>query len=198
MADEEEMNISAVCIRHEEFILNELKPRLENLLKVHHEIQEEIQEYEKCQNIITVMKGKEKYESYVDIGEGNYVQSVLDSCDTIYIHVGMGFHVEVPLEQGMEICQERICLLQKKVLNLDTTIGMLGQDIQEVRLLDRTSRLPAHHTAVVNPICQSPERVGAELIRSTSFFCKFLKLIAMKVFGLVSIADLPPIDLDFH
>jgi prefoldin alpha subunit len=132
MAENEEMNITAVCQRHEEFILSELKPRLDNLLKVHHDIQEEINEYEKCQTIITEMKGKEKYESYVDIGESNYVKSVLDACETIYIHVGMGFHVEVPLDEGMEICHERISLLQKKVSNLDTTIGMVGQDIQEV------------------------------------------------------------------
>jgi prefoldin alpha subunit len=129
---DEEISISRVCSRHEEFILTELKPRLENLIKVQNDIHDEIEEYEKCQSLIKEMKGKQSYESYVDIGEGNYVQSVLNSCETIYIHVGMGFHVEVDLEKGNEICNERIQLLQKKIGNLNNTIEMVGQDIQEV------------------------------------------------------------------
>jgi prefoldin alpha subunit len=129
---EEEMNISRICQRHEEFILTELKPRLENLIKVQNDIHDEIEEYEKCRIMIKDMKGKQNYESYVDIGEGNYVQSVLNSSETIYVHVGMGFHVEVDLEKGNEICHERILLLQKKIGNLNNTIETVGQDIQEV------------------------------------------------------------------
>lgn len=132
---EEEINILGICNRHEEFILQELKPRLENLIQVQNDLLDEVREYEKCQIIIQdlmMKEGKANYQSYVDVGEGNYVESILNSCETIYIHVGMGFHVEVDLEKGNEICKERIILLQKKVSNLNDSIEMVGQDIQEV------------------------------------------------------------------
>lgn len=129
---ETDLNILEICNRHEEFILNELKPRLENFIKIQNNLDDEINEYKKCLTIISNMKGKDNYESYVDIGEENYVKGVLNSCNTIYIHVGMGFHVEVELDEGIEICHKRIELLQKKILNINSNIEMVGKDIQEV------------------------------------------------------------------
>ncbi len=133
----EELNIEEICSKHEQFLLNELRPRLFNFVQVQNEIKDEIKEYHTCQMILEEMRekaleGVEKYESLVDIGEGNYVQSQTNQCETIYIHVGMGFHVEVDLDWAKKISEDRINILEKKVTNLNTTIELVGQDIQEV------------------------------------------------------------------
>lgn len=135
----ENENINEICEKHENFIINELKPRLNTLIELKNDLNNEINEYKKCNNIITNIKlnnekNEKNYYSLVNIGEGNYVQSVIENCNSIYIHIGMGFHVELGLNEAREISDRRVELLEKKVQHLDTSIEFVAKDIEEVNL----------------------------------------------------------------
>lgn len=75
----------------------------------------------------------QKYESLVDIGQGCFVQSeVAAPKDGVYVHVGLGFFVELTWPDATTLSGEREKILQKKVSEAQHAIDRVKSDMDEV------------------------------------------------------------------
>ena len=140
-----------MCQSHEEFVCVELKPRLAELLKIRSEISDEIDEYNKLLEIVQALKHKKNAEYYTrsDIGLGYEVEAVVHDPSLLYVHVGMGFHVEMELESIPAFAAQRQDLLRARLGVVQEDCDKVANHIQEVRTCNHVScmwRFPCSHT----------------------------------------------------
>ena len=52
----------------------------------------------------------------VDLGHGTLFCNAVGELDTIYVHVGMGFHVEMTVTEAIAFVKKRLSFLETNVL----------------------------------------------------------------------------------
>eukprot|EP00563_Minutocellus_polymorphus_P002543 CAMPEP_0181040372 /NCGR_PEP_ID=MMETSP1070-20121207/11012_1 /TAXON_ID=265543 /ORGANISM="Minutocellus polymorphus, Strain NH13" /LENGTH=170 /DNA_ID=CAMNT_0023118375 /DNA_START=102 /DNA_END=614 /DNA_ORIENTATION=+ len=122
------------------FISSTLRPQLEVAVTAREEVEREIKEYEALQaklaNMTSTTKStrgkipdndscddndgdeekKEQSETVVDLGnEVIYCKAVIDDPSKIYVHTGMGFHVEMKIDEATTFVGKRIKLLRQSL-----------------------------------------------------------------------------------
>ena len=108
------------------FVNQVLRPDLNFLERAEQETQQEIQEYhqlrQQLQNEKVAMRDDadaltNSRTMMVDLGHRKvYCQAKIDDASMVYVHVGMGFHVELTIPEAMAFCDQRIAYLQRDVL----------------------------------------------------------------------------------
>ena len=152
------------------FISATLRPQLEAAVKAREEVERDIKEYEALQaklaNMTSTAKStrekisdnicssgddagegkKDQTETVVDLGaEVIYCKSVIDDPSKIYVHTGMGFHVEMTIDEATAFIGKRIRLLRQSLelktqkattiaVHIEETILVLQQLGNEVSL----------------------------------------------------------------
>lgn len=126
---------------YERFVVDILKPQLASFVKNCEEITEEIAGYDEVKTFLlsptqlqktTPTNGPEVLGPLVDIGERCHVQSQLNNKDDIYIHIGMGFHVSLPLDEALPLIAERQKLLLAKLEHLQNRCQEIAAYINEI------------------------------------------------------------------
>lgn len=146
------------------FLDQTLHPKLKQAVAAREETEAEIRDYEEIRKKISLMRqtstaedeshssstdGNEKESALVSLGhELVYARAHLDDASTIYIHVGMGFHVEMSLSEATAFCDKRIAFLTNHVLSkrvneantvaghLDSSMTLLASLVEELQQLD--------------------------------------------------------------
>jgi prefoldin subunit 5 len=136
MSQDADINSRDVCIKHELFICTELKPRLSELLKVRGDIVEEINEYEKFNDMIKkISQSKSKnIKTDCDVGLGFKVEAVIEDPTCIYVHVGMGFHVEMDALSIPEFVSQRQTLLRSRLDIIQEDCDKVADHIKDVSI----------------------------------------------------------------
>jgi len=95
------------------FLDNVLRPELEAALKQEKQVEEEISEYkELSQRLKTI-----DMTPMVDLGyEKVFCRAKIESKNFIYVHVGMGFHVELSIPEAEQFIERRIRFLESSAL----------------------------------------------------------------------------------
>ena len=125
---EQAMDVAEIRSKIDEyssFISSTLRPQLEAAVKAREEVELDIKEYEALQaklaNIdVEEKKGQSVKDTVVDLGhELIYCKAAIDDPSRIYVHAGMGFHVEMTIDEARTFVGKRIALL-KQSLELKT------------------------------------------------------------------------------
>jgi len=132
------------------FIERTLRPQLQIAVSNREETESEIEEYQALRsNLTTLLKKqqqqqqqqqqlehenhddstkKNELESLVDLGHGiAYCRAIVPDPSTVFVHVGMGFHVEFSLDEAVRFIDRRVSYLKDDVLadlvKKATTVG---------------------------------------------------------------------------
>ncbi len=122
MNDNDEILVDEISLKIKEystFIDNTLYPRLKSAVEVKDKLEDEISEYK---DLFLKVKGFLQHpptESLVDLGHKvAYCRAVLKNPQKIFVHVGMGFHIEMELSEACEFIQKKIKMLEIEILPL--------------------------------------------------------------------------------
>ena len=98
------------------------------------ELQTELEGYQKLTDIVNTRRRDielKQYNTFVNVGSGCYAQGVLLS-DSIYVHIGLGIHVEMPLDDVVDVAGKRIDIIEHKLALLQDDIDKVVADIEVV------------------------------------------------------------------
>lgn len=76
------------------------------------------------------------FETMVDIGGNIFAQAVVpqQNLDSIFVHIGFGFHVPLTLEEIPKVVHERLAILQRKHDIAEVEYHTVTQDFHQVPL----------------------------------------------------------------
>lgn len=104
------------------FIKKTLEPDLEAAVKIREEVETEIAEYEDLGAQLKVLRKRTDdgpLERMVDLGHRvAYCRAEVEDPKTVFVHVGLGFHVEMTLDEAIRSASDRINFLQDGPLRL--------------------------------------------------------------------------------
>jgi prefoldin alpha subunit len=129
--------IQSNILEYSKFIDNVLSPDLKSLVSEKTEIETEINDYkelgQQLRNLAT--EAPEEIESTVDLGyETIFCRAVAENPSTVFVHVGMGFHVELTLVEAIEFVTKRISLLETgRLSKKETKIQEVNAHIDSAR-----------------------------------------------------------------
>ena len=101
------------------FIDKVLRPELETSKSASQKVKDEIDEYNELRNRLRNLKKEDtpEVQSIVDLGYKTvFCRAVAQDAQKVFVHVGMGFHVEFTLPEAIEFTTKRIHYLQDDVL----------------------------------------------------------------------------------
>jgi prefoldin subunit 5 len=105
------------------FVEKVLGPDLQQAEESRNVIQKDIQEYQELQQRLTAMQKMEvqpptQLDSVVDLGYNTlHCRAVVANTQTLFVHVGMGFHSELTVPEALVFLKKRIDFLSKQVLS---------------------------------------------------------------------------------
>ena len=101
------------------FIDNTLYPRLKSAVEVKDKLEDEISEYKELSLKVKGFLEHPPTESLVDLGHKiAYCRAKIKNPQKIFVHVGMGFHIEMKLNEACEFIEKRIKMLETEILPL--------------------------------------------------------------------------------
>lgn len=112
------VDVAAKMEEYSRFVSEKLRPELESAERSRSEVRAEIIEY---RNLSEKLKGfqkekKNELETMVDLGYETLYCNAVANLSVIYVHVGMGFHVEMTLPEATNFIQQRLSFLENDVL----------------------------------------------------------------------------------
>ena len=102
------------------FIDNVLQPELHLAVNAREETESEIAAYEELLEKLRLIlsAGMKPLQSMVDLGhEIAYCKATIDNPQQVFVHVGMGFHAELNLDEAISFCEKRISFLETQLLS---------------------------------------------------------------------------------
>jgi prefoldin subunit 5 len=116
------------------FVHEVLRPELEYALSREKDVQTEISEYDELGNKLKEMSST--LDPLVDLGhEKIYCRAVVDDTEYVFVHVGMGFHVELSLPEAIVFTERRVTFLREHVLR------RRGTEIEKLKLHIQASEI---------------------------------------------------------
>lgn len=124
-------------LEYSTFIDTVLRPQLESANAASQKIKTEIQEYKELRERLDALKKEtpNELESIVDLGYKTVLcRAVAKDPRRVFVHVGMGFQVELSIPEAIEFTRRKISFLQddalpdkdKKVLQVKDHIASAG------------------------------------------------------------------------
>ncbi|XP_076069654.1 protein UXT-like isoform X2 [Oratosquilla oratoria] len=104
--------------KYEHFLNDVLRKDLMVVLEERDKLYESIAEFSQLKQTIKCIQDsstEDGLRSQVDLGSNFYVQAHVPDVSYIYVDVGLGFHVELTLDEAVKFSQKKIDILTKKV-----------------------------------------------------------------------------------
>jgi prefoldin subunit 5 len=103
---------------YSQFVSEKLRPELLKAETSRDETRTEINEYNSLLKQLTGFREEKKseFETVVNLGHGTIYCNAVAKLDMIYVHVGMGFHVEMTIPEAIQFVQQRLTFLKNAVL----------------------------------------------------------------------------------
>lgn len=102
------------------FVDNVLQPELEVVEAARYQARSTVAEYQELKKRLLVMQQDppQEAEHVVDLGYKTvFCRAVAEDPNTIFVHVGMGFHVEFQIPEAIAFVDKRIKFLQDEILS---------------------------------------------------------------------------------
>jgi prefoldin alpha subunit len=106
---------------YSDFVEKVLRPELKHAMALRQNVKREIQEYRELQQRLKQQQQDDDEQkqvgSSVDLGfKTLYCRAVATDLSKLFVHVGMGFHVELSVDEAIQFVAKRISLLEKNNL----------------------------------------------------------------------------------
>lgn len=131
------------------FITSTLQPKLQLAVNDREETEAEICEYALLRSKLQMMEAEsdggsatgaiQPINTLVDISHQTiYCNATISNPRTVYVHTGMGFHVEFTVEEAIAFIDKRIIFLQNDVLKHRVEVAMsIAEDVEKaIELLE--------------------------------------------------------------
>eukprot|EP00457_Paulinella_chromatophora_P019203 gb/GEZN01020793.1/.p1 GENE.gb/GEZN01020793.1/~~gb/GEZN01020793.1/.p1 ORF type:complete len:162 (+),score=26.50 gb/GEZN01020793.1/:166-651(+) len=134
--------------RFQSFIDEKLKPDLKQVLDTRDKLYQRISDYQVLGRNIELLQQQSltKLKTQVDLGHQFYVQAVVPDASNIFVNVGLGFCVELTLQEALVFIPKKEVTLQSAARQLteqaaaiSSQIRMVQEGIAEVLKLDFTT-----------------------------------------------------------
>ena len=129
---------------YSKFVKQVLRPDLEKALHEKNLVENEISEYQALHFQLTALdrSSDRPIEKRVDLGYSKlYCKAIVTKLSMIFVHVGMGFHVEFTLEEAIAFINRRIDYLRRVLKTRNSNVEKIQRHIRESEMiLDELSR----------------------------------------------------------
>lgn len=111
-------DISEKMEEYSHFVTQKLRPELDRAELSRNESRAEMNEYRELLQRLTEIQSKslQEMETMVDLGHQLIYCNAVANLETIFVHTGMGFHVELTIQEAIPFVKKRISFLEKDVL----------------------------------------------------------------------------------
>ena len=140
-------DISNQILRYEEFLNERLRTDLHKVLELKESVYNDIAEFTQLKSAVDVLKsesqrGIKSHKTMVDLGCNFYANAKVEDCSTIFIAIGLGFHLEMTLEEAGMFIEEKISELMKKAEGLSAQASQINARIKVVMETLRELQFP--------------------------------------------------------
>ena len=123
-------DLSRRISRYEEFLNERLRSDLQKVLQLKEEVYRDVAEFTQLKAIVELLikesrKDNKAHKTMVDLGCNFYAKAKIEDCSTIFIAIGLGFHLEMKLEEAVNFIEE-------KITQLDTKAGRLSEKASQI------------------------------------------------------------------
>jgi prefoldin alpha subunit len=127
-------DLRAKIDRYERFLDETLRVKLQQVYAQRAEIVKEIEAYEKLGSTLkTIQSEKMKSaKASVNIGCDIYMQAIIPDASMVTIDVGLGFFVEMTVDEGITFVDKKVALLQRAVDTKTTEAAEVSSQIDVV------------------------------------------------------------------
>ncbi|KAG6543373.1 hypothetical protein Mapa_015287 [Marchantia paleacea] len=139
--------------KYESFVDTRLKPDLVSAMAARDKVMDRQRVFTDLAKNIRMLQenGLKKMRTMVNLGSEVYVQAEVPDTSSIFVDVGLGFHVEFKLDEALEFCGNKLTSLNKEVeehtrqiASIKAQIKLVVEGIRELMNLPeerRTTRL---------------------------------------------------------
>mmetsp|Transcript_5338 Transcript_5338/g.7353 ORF Transcript_5338/g.7353 Transcript_5338/m.7353 type:complete len:163 (+) Transcript_5338:73-561(+) len=117
------------------FVQDVLRPELERQRKVYAITSQELVQYQQLKSHIQILKERQlksqPYCAMVHFGQGFHLKGVADDVSSIFVNIGLDYHVQLTLNEADKFIQKKQQHLSRKLEKLRTKIDKTSQDLQQ-------------------------------------------------------------------
>jgi prefoldin subunit 5 len=112
-----EEDIRAKCAVYEAFLSDRLRPDLQISLADKEKLEQELNEYDDLDSNLAALRkdGSGRLKTLVDLGNEVLCQALVPDTSSVFINIGLGFHLECMLDEAPRVIQIRREVLERKV-----------------------------------------------------------------------------------
>lgn len=131
-------DIPAKIVKFEAFVNEKLKTDLANVLKLDEEAAGDIENCIQLSVLLNQLKEKQfnpdgqAIKTLCDIGSNFYVQTVIDDPSSAIVYLGLGFYLQMTLEEALDFLSKRKSMLELKRKSFATAASKINANIRLV------------------------------------------------------------------
>ena len=141
--------------RYEQFVNERLRTDLQLVLKLREEVYTDVTDYGQLKTIVDLLinegfrKQDRPLKTMVDLGCNYYASAKVVDCSTIFVSIGLGFHLEMKLEEASAFVEDKVSQLMNKAEKLSEQAAQINGRIKMVMGTLRLLQFPVEGD--VNP-----------------------------------------------
>lgn len=126
-----DQDLSQKILHYEEFLNERLRSDLHKVLSQREKVCEEIAEYNQLKNTVDLLHRERlgvagsPLKTMVDLGCNFYAHAKVEDCSRIFVSVGLGFYLEMELDEAS-------AFIEKKVTNLSNKLEELSEQAAQI------------------------------------------------------------------
>lgn len=131
-------NLSQKVLKYEEFLNERLRSDLKKVLESKNEVCSDIAEYNQLKSTIDLLlseklsKKHQPLKTMIDLGCNVYAQARVDDCSKIFVSIGLGFQLEMTLEEASVFIEKKISYLTERASKLSDQAALINGRIKVV------------------------------------------------------------------
>jgi len=140
-------DLSTRISRYEEFLNERLRSDLQKVLQLKEDVYKDIADFTQLKAVLDLLiseckKGNKTHKTMVDLGCNFYTKAKIEDCSTIFIAIGLGFHLEMTLEEAVSFIEEKMSQLNHKADRLSDQASQINGRIKMVMETLRELQFP--------------------------------------------------------
>ncbi len=140
-------DIPEKILRYEEFLNDRLRTDLHTVLERKENVYKDVAEFTQLKSAVDLLKNEAKkgiksHKTMVDLGCNFYANARVEDCSTIFIAIGLGFHLEMTLEEASVFIEEKISELLRKAEIMSIQASQINARIKVVMETLRELQFP--------------------------------------------------------
>lgn len=128
-------NLPQKILLYEEFLNERLRPDLRKVLALRERLCGDVAEYNQLRTTVLLLRKKGEtspLKTMVDLGCNFYSHAKVEDCSRIIVSVGLGFHLEMTLDEAGDFIDKKIAHLTEQADALSEQVAQINGKIKVV------------------------------------------------------------------